>query len=104
MIATSHGPIYKRPQMIIEAYREWTSGPAKNLVVIPYISMHDSTRLMVTHFVEACTERGIQAEQFNLADGDIGKLAMFLSMRQRSCLVLRLSWAGRIQKLHMQPC
>ncbi len=78
VIAPSHGPIFKRPQMIIEAYREWTSGPAKNLVVIPYISMHDSTRLMVTHFVEACTERGIQAEQFNLADGDIGKLAMFL--------------------------
>ena len=46
----------------------------KPLSLIPYISMHDSTRLMVAHFVEACTERGIQAEQFNLADGDIGKL------------------------------
>jgi flavorubredoxin/rubredoxin len=78
MIAPSHGPIYKRPGMIIDAYREWVSGQPKNLVVIPYISMHDSTRLMVEHFVEALTQRGIQAEQFNLADGDIGKLAMSL--------------------------
>jgi len=40
--------------------------------------MHDSTRLMVEHLVEACAERGILAEQFNLADADTGKLAMSL--------------------------
>jgi flavorubredoxin/rubredoxin len=78
MIAPSHGPIHNKPVDILDAYREWTSGAPKNLVVIPYISMHDSTRLMVTHFVEACADRGIHAEQFNLADGDIGKLAMSL--------------------------
>jgi rubredoxin len=70
--------MHNRPNIIIDAYREWISGPAKNLVVVPYISMHDSTRLMVEHFIEACAERGIAAEQFNLADTDIGKLAMSL--------------------------
>ncbi len=78
MIAPSHGPIHKRPDVIIDAYRDWTSSAAKNLVIVPYISMHDSTRLMVQHFVEACAERGIFAEQVNLADADIGKLAMAL--------------------------
>ena len=78
MIAPSHGPIHKRPNIIIDAYRDWVSAQPKNLVVIPYISMHDSTRLMVEHFIEALTQRGIQAEQFNLADGDVGKLAMSL--------------------------
>jgi len=78
MIAPSHGPIHKEADRIIDAYREWVSGPPKNLVLIPYISMHDSTRLMVLHLVEACNERGIQAEIFNLADGDVGKLAMSL--------------------------
>ncbi len=78
MVAPSHGPIYKRPAMIIDAYREWASAPPKNFVVVPYISMHDSTRLMVMHFVEACEERGIHAEPFNLADADTGKLAMSL--------------------------
>ena len=78
MIAPSHGPIHQRPNVIIDAYREWVAGQPKNLVVIPYISMHDSTRLMVEHLVEACAERGVHAEQFNLADADIGKLAMSL--------------------------
>jgi rubredoxin len=62
----------------MSAYREWIMGPPTNLVVVPYISMHDSTRLMVEHFVEACAERGIHAEQLNLAEADIGKFAMSL--------------------------
>jgi flavorubredoxin/rubredoxin len=78
LIAPSHGPIYKRPSFIIDAYRDWVSGPPKNLIVVPYISMHDSTRLMVAHFVEACADRGLIAEQFDLSDADIGKLAMLL--------------------------
>ncbi len=78
MIASSHGPIYRQPEIIIDAYRDWISGPPKNLVVVPYISMHDSTRLMVEHLVEACAERGIHAEQLNLAEADIGKFAMSL--------------------------
>jgi flavorubredoxin/rubredoxin len=78
LIAPSHGPIHKKPAMIIDVYRHWVSGPAKKLIVVPYVSMHDSTRLMVEHFVEACAARGIAAEQHNLADADIGKLAMSL--------------------------
>lgn len=78
IIAPSHGPIHKRPKFIIDAYRDWVSGPTKNLIVVPYISMHDSTRLMVEHFVEACADRGLIAEQFDLSDSDIGKLAMLL--------------------------
>jgi flavorubredoxin/rubredoxin len=78
IIAPSHGPIHRRPALIIDAYRDWIANPPKNLVVVPYISMHDSTRLMVDHFVEACGQRGIAAEPFNLAEADIGRLAMAL--------------------------
>ncbi|MBN1570970.1 MAG: FprA family A-type flavoprotein [Acidobacteria bacterium] len=78
MIAPSHGPIHKNPKFIIDAYRDWVAGPPKNLIVVPYISMHDSTRLMVEHFVEACADRGLFAEQFDLADADTGRLAMLL--------------------------
>ncbi len=78
MIAPSHGPIHKRPAAIIDAYHDWISSPPKSLIVVPYISMHSSTRLMVEHFVEACAERGINAEQFDLAEPDIGKFAMAL--------------------------
>jgi flavorubredoxin/rubredoxin len=78
IIASSHGPVHKRPQFILEAYREWVSGSPKNLVVVPYVSMHDSTRCMIEHFVEACTKRGVIVEQIDLTEADIGKLAMLL--------------------------
>lgn len=78
IVAPSHGPIYRRPEFIVDAYRDWVAGPPKNLIVVPYISMHNSTRLMVEHFVEACAIRGLVAEQFDLSNADIGKLAMLL--------------------------
>lgn len=78
IVAPSHGPIYDSPGLILDAYRDWTTAPPRNLVVVPYISMHDSTRRMVEYFVEACARRGVRTEQFNLSDPDIGKLAMLL--------------------------
>lgn len=78
MIAPSHGQIYPRPSFIIDAYRDWVLGPPLNTVVLPYVSMHESTRRMVDHFVSALVERGVRVEQFNLTVTDIGKLAMAL--------------------------
>ncbi len=78
IIASSHGPVYDRPEFIINAYKDWISDKVKNEVVLPYISMHDSVRKMVEHFVEALIERGITVRQFDLSVTDIGKLAMAL--------------------------
>lgn len=78
IIASSHGPIYDKPQFIIDAYKDWVSDNVKNEVVLPYISMHGSTRKMVEHFVDALIERGITVKQFNLTEADIGKLAISL--------------------------
>ena len=77
-ILPSHGPAHARPEFILDAYRDWASDVPKNVAVIPYISMHDSTRRMVDHLVLALTERGVTVERFNLADVDLGKLAMAL--------------------------
>jgi flavorubredoxin len=78
MIAPSHGPVYDRPQFIVDAYKDWVSDKVENEVVLAYISMHDSTRKMVEHFVEALIERGITVRQFNLTVTDIGQLAISL--------------------------
>jgi flavorubredoxin len=78
VIAPSHGPLYDKPSFILEAYRSWVSGPPKNIVVLPYISMHGSTQKMVEYFVGALADRGVTVKQFNLAATDIGKLAMAL--------------------------
>jgi flavorubredoxin len=78
VIAPSHGPMYDKPSFILEAYRSWVFGPLKNIVVLPYISMHGSTQKMVEYFVGALANRGVTVKQFNLAATDIGKLAMAL--------------------------
>lgn len=78
LIAPSHGPVYPKPSFIIDAHKDWIEGQPKNLVVLPYISMHGSTKKMVDYFVSALVENGVRVEQFNLAATDIGKLAMAL--------------------------
>jgi len=78
IIAPSHGPLYDKPSFIIDAYKDWISDTVKNEVVIAYVSMHDSTAKMVTHFVESLMERGIKVKQFELSTVDTGKLAMAL--------------------------
>jgi len=78
MIGPSHGPVYDRPEFIINAYKDWASDKVKNEVVVAYVSMHGSTGKMVSHFVGALIERGIKVRQFELAMVDIGKLAMAL--------------------------
>jgi len=78
MIAPSHGQIYPRASLIIDAYKDWVLGALRNKVVLPYVTMHESTRQMVDYLVSALVEKGVGVEQFNLAVTDIGKLAMAL--------------------------
>ena len=78
LVAPSHGPIYDRPAFIINAYRGWISEEPQNVVVLPYISMHGSTKKMVEYLTSALTERGITVYQFDLVVTDIGKLAIAL--------------------------
>jgi flavorubredoxin len=78
VIAPSHGPVYDDPGFIIDAYRDWSSGPMKNVVCLPYVSMHDSTRLMVDRLTDALAERGVAVERFDLTTLDAGELASSL--------------------------
>ncbi len=78
VIAPSHGPMYNRPEFIINAYRSWVFDEPGNIVVLPYISMHGITRKMVNYLVSALAERRVTVKQFDLAATDIGKLAMAL--------------------------
>lgn len=78
IIAPSHGQIYDRPEWIIEAYAEWVSAQPRNLVVLPYISMHGSTQQMVDHLIDALADRDVRVEAYDLVVTDIGKLAISL--------------------------
>ncbi len=78
LIAPSHGQIYPRPAFIIDAHKEWVSSRLKNTVVLPYISMHNSTKIMVDFLTSSLVKKGVNVELFNLTVTDIGKLAMAL--------------------------
>jgi len=78
IVAPSHGPLYRTPSLITNAYEEWVSDTVKNEVVLPFVSMHGSTRQMVDYFIEALMDRGITVKPFNLTTADVGELAMSL--------------------------
>lgn len=78
MIAPSHGPVHRNPECIVQSHKEWVSDALSNTVVMPYVTMHGSTQLMVDYLTEALAEKGVKVEKFNLAVTDTGKLAMAL--------------------------
>jgi flavorubredoxin len=78
IIGPSHGPVYDDPGFIIEAYRDWAGGEPQNIVCLPYVTMHESTRLMVDHLTAALTDRGVAVERFDLTTLDAGELASSL--------------------------
>lgn len=86
MIAPSHGPIYNNPEVIFDAYTDWISDKTKNEVIIPYVSMHGSTKKIVDYLVENLIQKGITVKPFNLTTSDIGELA--LSLVDASTLVI----------------
>jgi len=78
LIAPSHGPIHRDPASIIRAYRDWTDDKPHNSVVIPWVTMHGSTAVLVERLIDALSSRGVTVFPFNMATADIGKLAMSL--------------------------
>ncbi len=78
IIAPSHGPIHKKPEFILKGYHSWAFDEPKNIVVLPFTSMHGSTRKMVEYFVDALMHKGVTVKPFDLTATDIGKLAMSL--------------------------
>ncbi|RDI91665.1 nitric oxide reductase [Thermosipho africanus Ob7] len=77
-IAPSHGPVYKNPKLIIEAYKKWISDEVENEVVILYVSMHESTRKMVEYLVESLMDKGVKVKLHNIVNADIGEIAIDL--------------------------
>ena len=78
IIGPSHGPVYTDPEQILNAYEDWSSDKVKNEVVIPFVSMHGSTRKMVEYLTDRLVKRGITVKPFDLVVTDTGKLAMEL--------------------------
>lgn len=78
ILCPSHGPIYAKPEFIINAYKDWSSDKVKPEVVIPWVSMHGSTKAIVDYLVEALIKKGLKVKPYNITQTDVGDLAMEL--------------------------
>jgi flavorubredoxin len=78
MIAPSHGPVYRRPAFILDAYKDWISDKPKNQAVVAYVSMHGSTKVLVDRLIEQLFDRGVSVTRINLPTMDLGHMAMAL--------------------------
>ncbi len=78
IIAPSHGPLYNHTDCIVKSHTQWVSDTVSNEVIIPYISMHGSTQLLVDYLTDALIAQGIKVERFDLTVTDLGKLAISL--------------------------
>ena len=74
-VLPSHGPIYNKPEFIINAYKDWTSDTPKNLVVIPYVSMYGSTEEVIEYISNKLKKAGIEVYTHDLIRDDLGDLA-----------------------------
>ncbi len=78
IIAPSHGPLYNHIDCIVKSHTQWVSDTVSNEVIIPYVSMHGSTQLLVDYLTDALAGLGIRVERFDLTVTDLGKLAISL--------------------------
>ncbi len=76
IIAPSHGPAYSEPKFIIDAYKDWISETTKNEVLLLYVSMHGSTKMMVDALVDSLGKRGIDVKVRDLITANLGEIAM----------------------------
>lgn len=74
IIAPSHGPIHRRPEIILDAYKRWAVGETRRKAVIAYVSMWGSTDMMVKQMAEVLMAEEIEVVIHNLTVSDIGDL------------------------------
>ncbi len=78
IICPSHGPIYKEPKFILDLYKKWTSNEVEKKVVIPYVSMYNSSYEMAKRLADKIKKAGIDVVLADLVETDEGEIAMEL--------------------------
>lgn len=74
-IGPSHGPIYRNPPRIIDAYTKWTAGETKEKAIAVYATMWGHTETMVKTAVETLLAAGVETCLYNLTVADLGDIA-----------------------------
>lgn len=75
IIAPSHGVMYRKPELIVDAYTDWAGEKMSKKVLIAYVSMWGRTERMVNVLKEALVHKGIEVQIFDLTVTGIGEVA-----------------------------
>lgn len=78
MVLPSHGPVHKNPNYILDLYEDWAGEKGKNIVLLPYVSMYNSTTEMINYLSNKLAEKGIPSMTYDMVDGNLGDLAIAL--------------------------
>ena len=85
-IAPSHGPVYRNPGRIIDAYERWARGPLAKKALVVYVSMWGSTQRLAQAITGAISAEGVEAVPYDLTVADISHVARDLV--DASCIVV----------------
>jgi flavorubredoxin len=85
-IFPSHGPAHADPAPVLDAHQSWAGGPTGPKVLIAYVSMHGSTRLLVQGLAERLAARGVPHAVVDVGGFNVGRLA--IELLDSSMLVL----------------
>ena len=94
IVAPSHGPIYKEPKFIIDLYKKWTADEVEKKVVIPYVSMYNSSFEMAKRLADKVSASGIEVVLADLTKTDEGEIAMELVDAAAAVLACSMVLAG----------
>ncbi|MDY6917180.1 MAG: FprA family A-type flavoprotein [Chloroflexota bacterium] len=75
VIAPSHGPVYRNPARIVDAYEKWARGPLERKAVIVYVSMWGSTAKLAHAVTSAISAEGVEAVPYDLTAADVSHIA-----------------------------
>jgi len=88
-IFPSHGPAHADPAPVLAAHEAWASGPTGPKVLVAYVSMHGSTRLLAQGLAERLAARGVPHVVVDIGGFQVGRLA--IELLDSSMLVLGAS-------------
>jgi len=71
MIAPSHGPIYRNPRRILDAYERWARGPLQQKAVVIYVTMWGATETLEKTIVDSISAEGVEVVPYNLLVADV---------------------------------
>jgi flavorubredoxin len=75
VIAPSHGPVYRNPRLIMDAYQQWVRGRLAEKAVVIYVSMYGNTQRLAQTIIGAISAEGVEAVPYDLTVADISHIA-----------------------------